>query len=245
MVLDEADRLLDDRNIESVKAVLKTTLKERRIIAVSASFDNRAVERLKEISDFEFMDLNGGNAVLNNIKHYYIVSELREKTDVLRKLIRGLSAEKTLVFVNNNENIGVIVEKLNFHGIAAEGTFGKAGSIERKNAIEGFKSGKARVLVSSDLSSRGLDIPDITHIINIDIPEDPVFYMHRAGRTGRNKKSGTVISIATEYETRFISRISRKLKIDIARREMSYGDLKPVKKSIKNNNIKINNKGEI
>ncbi|MEA4815736.1 MAG: DEAD/DEAH box helicase [Lachnospiraceae bacterium] len=241
IILDEADRLLDDFNIESTKSVIKTTLKERNIISVSASIGSETVERMKKISkEPRFINIESGNLVLNNIKHYYITCEAREKTDTLRKVIKGLSPDKTLVFVNNNENISVIVEKLNFHGINADGTFGNAGSIERKVAIDNFISGKTKVLISSDLSSRGLDILDITHIINIDIPEDPVFYIHRAGRTGRNKKSGVVISIATEYEGKFILKISRKLNINVVHAQMSYGSLEPLsnKKYIKNNNYK-------
>ena len=92
-----------------------------------------------------------------------------------------------MYFLNNAENIAVTVDKLCYHGLKADGIYGKAYKTERQYAIEKFRQGNINILVSSDIGARGLDIEGVTHIINMDIPEEPSYYLHRAGRTGRER----------------------------------------------------------
>lgn len=227
IVIDEADRMLDALNIDTLKAVIKTTLKERQLCFFSASMGMAAVEAAKELMKADFILLEGkdNTPLPKGIKHVYIKCERREKIAYIRKLIHGLKAEKTIVFINNPENIEVTVEKLCFHELKAAGLYGAIHKEERKTALEQFRSGKVQVLVASDIGARGLDVPDVALVIQLDIPEDPTLYLHRAGRTGRSGKNGLVVSLATAYEERFVRRYSNVYHIEISQQDMSYGRL--------------------
>lgn len=235
IVIDEADRMIDTLNLESVKAVIKTTLKERQLVLLSASISDEIQKEAKKfMKEPIFITSKNENTLPEGIEHFYIKAQRREKFDVLRKIINSPDTKKAIVFINNTENIEVIVEKLNFHNIKAMAIYGNVYENERRIAIDNFRTGRIKVLVSSDLSARGLDIDDITHVINIDIPENPIYYLHRAGRTARAGKKGLCISIITDYEKKFINRIERDFKIKFYEKEMKYGKLSKVKKSGKN-----------
>lgn len=239
IVLDEGDRLLDDWNIESVKAVIKTTLKQRQLVVLSATIDSQTVQRAKSIMKSNVVEIAMENNIMpKQISHYYVVSEKREKLIVLRKIIAAEKPVKAIVFLNNVENIAVTVDKLCYHGLKADGIYGRAYKTERQNTLEKFRQGNINILVSSDISARGLDIEGVTHVINIDIPEEPVYYLHRAGRTGRKGISGKVISIVTEYEKKWIRKYEKKWNIVIEQRQMSYGKLSDKIVEVKNREIK-------
>lgn len=226
IVIDEADRMLDDLNLEGVRAVIKTTLKERQIVLLSASISEQTYEIAKTfMKEPVWLEIQSKEKLPNAIKHYYILGEKREKTLLLRKIIHAEKPERAIIFLNNTENIEVIVEKLNYHGLKAAGLYGQAYKSERKNALEDFRSGRVSILISSDIAARGIDIPNLTHVINLDIPEEPIYYLHRAGRTGRNEKEGIVISIVTEYEKKWLNKYSKAFEISFIQKELSYGEL--------------------
>lgn len=234
IVVDEADRMLDHMNVDMVKSVVKTTLKNsRQTVFLSASMNAEAVAAAKEIAVNEPVFCMAEEKLPELITHYYIECELRDKINLIRKIVRGEKAPKTIVFINNPENIEVTVKKLNYHSLKAVGLYGGTRRDERRKAINDMISGKAEILVASDLVSRGLDIPGVTHIINMDIPENPTSYLHRAGRTGRGGKSGKVISLATKGEIRYINRLKRELKLDFKNVYMREGALVPVNADFK------------
>lgn len=152
---------------------------------------------------------------------------------MIRKIVHGEKAKKTIVFINNPENIEVTVEKLCYHSLKAVGLYGGIRRDERRKAINDMLSGKAEIMVASDLVSRGLDIPGVTHIINLDIPENTASYLHRSGRAGRAGKSGKVISIATLGEKRYVNKCAKELGIRVEYVQMKEGKMipaEPVKK---------------
>ena len=227
IVLDEGDRLMDDGNVEDVAAVIKTTLKERQIVLLSASVSGEAKAKAAAMMKADAVDLEAksGGIVPKGIHHYYILSAHREKFANLRKILAGEKPEKCMVFLNNPENIEVTVDKLNYHGIKAAGIYGQASKQERKNAMDGFREGRIHVLVASDIGSRGLDIEGVTHIINLDVPEEPTHYLHRAGRCGRKGMEGTAITIVTPYERKWIHRYEKTWGLQFEQKEMSLGKL--------------------
>ena len=227
IVLDEGDRLMDDGNVEDVAAVIKTTLKERQIVLLSASVSGEAKAKAAAMMKADAVDLEAksGGIVPKGIHHYYILSAHREKFANLRKILAGEKPEKCMVFLNNPENIEVTVDKLNYHGIKAAGIYGQASKQERKNAMDGFREGRIHVLVASDIGSRGLDIEGVTHIINLDVPEEPTHYLHRAGRCGRKGMEGTAITIVTPYERKWIHRYEKTWGLQFEQKEMSFGKL--------------------
>lgn len=230
IVLDEGDRLLDDLNINTVKAVIKTTLKERQLIVLSATITEHTKKQCQEIMKPNAIEISLHDSMPpKEIEHHYIVAERREKFILLRKVLAGEKPEKAMVFLNNIENIAVTVDKLCYHGLKADGIYAKAYKTERQTALEKFRQGKVNILVSSDVGARGLDIECVTHVINLDIPEEPMDYLHRAGRTGRNGKKGKVISIVTPFETKLIRKYQKIWNIPFHQKEMSFGMLSDVK----------------
>ena len=243
IVVDEADRMLDKMNADMVRAIVKTTLKDsRQMIFLSASMNRDAVEIARELCTEPPVFCMAEEKLPSSISHYCIVAELRDKINIIRKIVHGEKAKKTIVFINNPENIEVTVEKLCYHSLKAVGLYGGTRRDERRKAINEMISGRAEILVASDLVSRGLDIPEVTHIINLDIPEEPTTYLHRAGRTGRSGKAGKVISITTAGEKRYVNKCARALGIKVEYVRMREGkmvpDERPVKKPILKNKYK-------
>ncbi|MDD5945974.1 MAG: DEAD/DEAH box helicase [Clostridia bacterium] len=228
IVVDEADRMLDNMNIDMVKAIVKTTLKDsRQMIFLSASMNDEAVSVAKEMCSKEPVFCMAEEKIPASLSHYCITCELRDKINTIRKIVHGEKAKKTIVFINNPENIEVTVEKLCYHSLKAVGLYGGIRRDERRKAINDMISGKAEILVASDLVSRGLDIPGVTHIINLDIPENATSYLHRAGRSGRGGKSGKIISLATLGEKRYVNKCARELGIKVEYVRMREGKMVP------------------
>ena len=228
IVLDEGDRLLEDGNFAAVQAVIKTTLRDRQLVLLSASVSVETQQRAKEIMKEEALFVEGASQVgqvPDTISHYFILTAPREKFLMLRKVLAGEKPKKAMVFLNNPENIEVTVDKLNYHGIKAAGIYGQVGKLDRKTALDDFREGRVQVLVASDIGARGLDIPDVTHVINLDIPEDPTHYLHRAGRCGRQGQTGCAISIVTPYERRWIHKYEKVWGLRFAQKDMVYGKL--------------------
>ncbi|HUS89898.1 MAG TPA: DEAD/DEAH box helicase [Desulfosporosinus sp.] len=226
MVLDEADRLLDENNSQTVKAVIKTTLRRTQLLLFSATLPTVTLQRAAELlKNPEVVRVTDKVMIAPTITHMYFLAEQRDKIEVLRKLVRMVIPPRALIFINKSEEIEKMVEKLKFHGLEAEGIYGGASKINRRKAMDEFKSGKISLLVASDLAARGLDIKGITHIFNLDLPEDPQLYLHRVGRTGRAGESGIAISIVSAKEVSHIKRLESMFEIRISPKEMVLGKI--------------------
>jgi superfamily II DNA/RNA helicase len=118
-----------------------------------------------------------------------------------------------------------MVEKLNYHGLKAAAIYGDANKLGRKEALDGFRTGKIQLLVASDLAARGLDILGVTHVFNLDMPETPHVYQHRVGRTGRAGQSGTAVSLVTVKEADHLKVFEQALNIKITKRSLSHGQV--------------------
>jgi superfamily II DNA/RNA helicase len=224
IIIDEADRMLDDTNWVSVKAVVKATMRDRQMLLFSATLAPAALARAKELTrDPEVIALEGQFEIPADISHMYIMSEQRDKIEVLRKLAVHLKVERALIFINKSEAIETTVMKLNYHGLTAAGLYGTSVKADRQKALESFRTGKVRFLVASDLAARGLDIPGVPYVFNLELPEDPQTYLHRVGRTGRAGQGGTAISIVTRKEAELLPKFEKILKIKMAARQVLQG----------------------
>ncbi|MBP1744549.1 MAG: ATP-dependent helicase [Firmicutes bacterium] len=217
IVLDEGDKLLNDKNIKVVKDIIKTTMKDRQLMVFSATVSEKAISVAKDLMKTpEIIKIKEENMVNPDIEHLYLQCEQRDKMEMLRKLIAATEPSKAIIFINKSDDIQITTSKLKFHNINAYSIFGTAAKEDRKNAMEGFRSGKYRLLVASDLAARGLDIAGVSLIFNLDIPEDHKEYLHRAGRTGRQGMEGTCISIVTEKEVATLKKMEREFNIEIS-----------------------------
>jgi ATP-dependent RNA helicase DeaD len=231
IILDEGDKLLNDKNITIVKAIIKTTMKDRQLMVFSATVTEKAVSIAKELMNApEVIKVKEENMVNPDIEHLYVQCEQRDKIEMLRKLVAATEPSKAIIFINKSDDIQITTSKLQFHNINAYSIFGTAAKEDRKNAMEGFRSGKYRLLVASDLAARGLDIAGVSLIFNLDIPEDHREYLHRAGRTGRQGMPGTCISIVTEKEIPTINKLQREFNIEISPAKIYKGVISKIRK---------------
>ncbi|GAB6170423.1 DEAD/DEAH box helicase [Clostridium carnis] len=230
IVLDEGDNLLDKNNSKVILDIIKTTMRDRQLMTFSATISENTLKITKDIMKDPVIFKAKGKPALNpNITHMYVEGDRRDKFEILRKLIAAINPEKSMVFVNNSTEIDIITKKLNYHDKPAFNISSHISKEERQKALDSFRSGKIKILVSSDLSARGLDIPDITHIFNLDFPVNANDYLHRAGRTARGEGAGVAISIATGKDLAGIRVYEREFNIKIHPMKILKGKLIDVK----------------
>jgi superfamily II DNA/RNA helicase len=155
------------------------------------------------------------------IQHWAVWSEGRRKIQTLRSFLAAVKPRKALVFAGHSWDAEKIVSQLRH--LSAAALYGGMDKNRRRAAVTGFRSGKITVLVSSDLAARGLDIPEISHVIALDVPQDGEAYIHRAGRTGRAGKRGIMISIGDEEEMRLLARLEKRLGLTVYPKELYRG----------------------
>jgi len=224
IVIDEGDRMLDEHNLATVKEVIRTTLRDRQLMLFSATVSEKTLKTAGELmNEPKVIRISEEGGISPNISHIYVVAEQRDKLEVLRKLVASIRPERAIVFINKGDELQLAAAKLQYHHINACDISGSASKEDRKKALEGFRKGSVQLLVASDIAARGLDIKGVTHIFNLDVPEKPGGYLHRAGRTGRMDESGTAISIVTEKEVAFIRKCERELRIKISEKIISRG----------------------
>lgn len=220
LIFDECDRLLKKESFEDTDALRNCISRELQIIGCSATINKPAriffagAENL--IMPQEFI-------LSKSIEHWAIYAEAREKIDFLRKFLAAEKPAKALVFTSRSDQVENIYKKLSYKHVECAALYAKADKQERKSAIDRFRSGKCKLLITSDLGARGLDIPDITHIIQLDLPEDEDFFIHRAGRTARAGKKGINVVIGDEFEMQRYASLEKKLGLTVYPKQIRNG----------------------
>jgi superfamily II DNA/RNA helicase len=213
VVVDEADRLLAHESLPAIRTLLGAAPPGRQLIFASATEQRESTRALATLAPDLVMLRTGAAPVNENIEHLYLVCEARDKPVMLRKLLHAMRPERAMVFVHRNEGAGHLAARLGHHGIPAAELHAAGDKRDRKQAMDAFRSGEVRVLVASDVAARGLDIPGVTHIINLDVPTLSKAYLHRVGRTARAGASGLAVTLVTEDEVRLVRRYERDLGI--------------------------------
>ena len=220
LVFDECDRLLKKESFEDTDALRNCLSRELQIIGCSATINKPAriffAEAENLIMPQEFI-------LSKSIEHWAIYAEAREKIDFLRKFLAAEKPAKALVFTSRSDQVENIYKKLSYKHVECAALYAKADKQERKSAIDRFRSGKCKLLITSDLGARGLDIPDITHIIQLDLPEDDDFFIHRAGRTARAGKKGINVVIGDEFEMQRYASLEKKLGLTVYPKQIRNG----------------------
>lgn len=226
IVIDEGDRLLGQDSIEKVKELIKTAMRDTQLMVFSATITDSVLNQTKNIlKNPEIIKIEDKELINPNIKHIYFLCEQRDKIELFRKLWASTKSEKAILFINKSDEVEITASKLQYHNINACGIHGSSSKEERQNAIEGFRSGKYKLLVASDLAARGLDIESVTHIFSLDLSRDSKEYLHRAGRTGRFGRSGTAISLVTKSEEAQIKKFEKEFNIEIKLKDIYMGKI--------------------
>lgn len=225
VVFDEADHLFVPANMDSIEKLIKSTRGHRQILLFSASLPQKTLQAARPFMKEDNAFVNIEERMPPNIHHYYAIVEAREKMEVLRKLIHAAPIPQAIVFVGAPFMVRKVVDRLNFHKIASAPLYSADDKIKRKQSIDAFRDGRINILVASDLGSRGLNIADLSYVINMDLPGKHLDYLHRAGRCGRMAKEGNVISIITSNEKEFLDKTARKLGFHASEIIISFGKL--------------------
>jgi superfamily II DNA/RNA helicase len=229
IAIDEADRLLADESLESIQKIVGVAPPERQLIFASATIESQTRQVMGALSPDAQMLCPGTVAVNENIEHLYLVCEERDKPDVLRKLLHAFDVPRSIVFVHRNEVAERVAAKLAHHKLAVADLNAELNKMDRKQAMDGIRSGTIRIMIASDLAARGLNILGVTHIFNLDVPTMSKAYLHRVGRTGRAGGKGTAISLVTEIEARLVRRYERDLGITMQCVRVRDGRVAPLR----------------
>ncbi|MGN0027823.1 MAG: DEAD/DEAH box helicase [Clostridium sp.] len=225
IIIDEVDKLLDKNNLSVVKNIIKATQKQTQVMMFSATLNNKTLDIAKTLKENIKVISVKNNKVNENINHNYIKTDSRRKIETLRKLINATKAERILVFNNDIYTTNTTIENLTASNIKVAAIGGNNKMEERKKALEDFRKGKIQVLIASDVAARGLDIKGVTHVINLDIPEDSNDYLHRSGRVGRAGEFGEVFSIVSDREEKIIKIHEKNFKINITEKQLYKGNI--------------------
>jgi superfamily II DNA/RNA helicase len=208
-VLDEADRLFEKEAIGLTSELLDALPAGCHRILVSATIPDRTIDRsARWFRSPVRLILDSTEALKTSIEHWCFHAASRSKLDFLRRFEAAARPERCLLFASSNATIFTITKKLEHLGFPAGVLKSDKQSEERRNVIADFAAGRIRWLITTDLGARGLDVPDISHVVSYDLPEEPTVYVHRAGRTGRAGQHGISICLADLVELKRASRIA-------------------------------------
>ena len=224
LVLDEADEMLNMGFKEDLDAILTGTPENKQTLLFSATMP-REIERIAAsyMTDPEEFSAGQRNAGAENVKHEYYVAPAKYRYEVLKRIADMNPRIYGIVFCRTRHETKEVAEKFMQDGYNADALHGDLSQSQRDYVMNRFRSGHLQMLIATDVAARGLDVNDLTHVINYNLPDDLEVYIHRSGRTGRAGKSGTSISILHTRETNKIKALEKITSKSFKRKAIPEG----------------------
>ena len=219
-VLDEADEMLDMGFIDDVDWILGQVPGDRQMSLFSATMPPRIADLARtHMKDPARITVRGKEVTVSTITQSAYEVPRSRKVDVLNRILDAEGPQSAMIFCRTKNGVDELGEALLARGYAVETLHGDLSQAQRDRVMRRFRSGQAEILIATDVAARGLDIPDVSHVINFDIPESTEAYVHRVGRTGRAGKAGEAVTLVSPRELRWLRQIERatKGKIDLRR----------------------------
>lgn len=226
MVVDEVDQSIGEAFVEDIGYLLSHCPRKVQKVLVSATSDVDAVRAFatKHLYRPVLLRVGGAQKLPKQIEHWYSVVPARMRIELLRKLMNtNPPPTRAMAFVDEPRRVDMVAERLYQMNIPCGSLRGDAHKLERAEVLTAFRKGRIPLLITTEVAARGLDIPEVTHVFNLDLPTDGDHYVHRAGRCGRVRNAGTVVSFATAETAFVIGRLAKQLGVDMVRMEPRGG----------------------
>ena len=223
-VLDEADEMLDMGFIEEIEAILSETTPDKRMLMFSATMPPEILKIAGQfMRDYEVIRTENRQLSTDLTEQIYFEVRREDKFEALSRILDIEEDIYALVFCRTRNDVDELVEKLKLRGHRVEALHGDIAQAMRTKVINQFKTKKFKILIATDVAARGIDVNDLTHVINYSMPQGTETYVHRIGRTGRAGKTGTAITFVTPAEYRRLTMIQREAKTHIEKKELPQG----------------------
>jgi ATP-dependent RNA helicase RhlE len=227
-VLDEADRMLDMGFIRDVRKIVALLPKRRQTLLFSATMPSDIGRLAGEIlSDPIRVEVTPSATTVERVEQRVYFVDASQKRALLAEILKDPGLARVIVFTRTKHGANRVTEQLARGGVVAEAIHGNKSQTARQRALEGFRRGRARVLVATDIAARGIDIDGVTHVVNFEIPNVPESYVHRIGRTARAGASGIALSFCASEERAYLRDIERLTGCSLAVVDHRFRTIKP------------------
>nr|MBT6606726.1 DEAD/DEAH box helicase [archaeon] len=253
LTLDEADRMLDMGFLKDVGKIVSALPEDRQSLFFSATMSNQIADLTRQfLKNPVRVEVTPQSTPVERIEQCVFFIDQENKNELLLDLIVQEKMSCILVFVAAKYKADRIAKMLNGNGMPSDSIHGNKSQYQRTRALQSFKEGKVRVLVATDIAARGIDIDNISHVINYDLPNEPENYIHRIGRTARAGSAGTAYSFCAAEDRNYLNQIERKTKMRTPHAEHKYHSLtaknakgdaaKPKPRGMRNRNSRANDR---